>query len=92
MSLSYTDAKNRRSVVLADGRAGVLLHIDRKKKQAKVRIAGRHFWVPLTGMRLAVVHQYPDAWGRMPCCGGVPADLVSGDRVSTTMSEVTCGA
>lgn len=87
---TYSDARDRSTVILDDGRIGTLLFITRASKRAKVRLPnGAHIMVPSSTARVLVTHLAgTDGW--TDCCR-VPTDTLPGAwRLTDEYDSVDC--
>lgn len=89
MRPTFAHARDRREVVLDDGRIGRLQHVTRESRIATVVIGGRRYRIPCSEVRVFSTHRIP-VDGILPCCGRSIGEVSPEDRISETLSAVSC--
>jgi hypothetical protein len=90
MPLTLSHAKERRLVLIPDGRIGRLMFIQKDSRRVKVYVDGRHLLFKDTELRLVNTHLAGPADDRTLCCGAKVADLSGADCTVENPSEVSC--
>lgn len=89
MRPTFAHARDRREVVLTDGRIGRLQHLTKESRIATVVIGGRRYRIPCSDVRVFSTHGIP-VDGILPCCGRSIGEVSPEDRVSDAPSAVSC--
>jgi hypothetical protein len=89
MKPTFAHARDKREVVLDDGRVGRLQHVTRESRIATVVIGGRRYRIPCEEVLVFSTHGIPTD-GILPCCGRSVADISPEDRISEIAEALSC--
>ena len=89
MRPTFAHARDKREVILDDGRIGRLQHVTRESRIATVVIGGRRYRMPAVEVRVFSTHEIP-VDGVLPCCGRSIGEVEAEDRISEIPSAVSC--
>ena len=89
MRPTFAHARDKREVVLDDGRIGRLQHVTRESRIATVVIGARRYRIPAGEIRVFSTHEIP-VDGVLPCCGSSIAEVEPEDRISDFVEAISC--
>lgn len=89
MKPTFAHARDKREVILDDGRVGYLQHVTKESRIATVVIGGRRYRVPASEIRVFSTHGIP-VDGVLPCCGRSIGEVDPEDRISEVASALSC--
>lgn len=89
MRPTFAHARDRREVMLSDGRTGTLQHITRNTRVATVVMGGRRYRMPARDVSVIATH----GWlvdGALVCCSRPISEIEHPDRFTTIPGQITC--
>ena len=89
MKPTFAHARDKREVVLNDGRVGRLQHVTRESRIATVVIGGRRYRMSCAEVRVFSTHGVP-VDGILPCCGRSIAEARPEDRIAEIAGAISC--
>ena len=89
MKPTFAHARDKREVLLDDGRLGRLQHITKESRVATIVIGGRRYRMPAKDLSVISTHKVPID-GIMGCCNRSVAEARPDDRFTEAAASVTC--
>lgn len=89
MKPTFAHARDRREVMLSDGRTGRLQHITRNTRVATIVMGGRRYRIPAREVSVIATH----GWlvdGALICCARPLSEILPPDRFTSDPAEITC--